>query len=145
ARVDAAAARAHGPARPGHGGALRRRGGGGALVRAGARAFRAGAGARRAQRTGSAAGAGRMGATTIRNMLGQGLAPGDAQGAGRAPRIVFAMLSATTPPATVTQLAQLLAPHRIVIHHSPHLQPDFRVDAANVDFVPNPDTVRRGD
>ena len=86
-----------------------------------------------------------MNAPSARKALAQGLAPGAAEVADRAPRIVFAMLSAATPPATVTQLARLLAPHRLVIHHSPHLQPDFRVDAANVDFVPNPDVVRRGD
>lgn len=86
-----------------------------------------------------------MNAPSIRDALGQTLMPGATGPAGRAPRIVFAMLSAGTPSATVSELARLLAPHRLVIHHSPHLQPDFRVDAANVDFVPKPDVVRRGD
>ena len=86
-----------------------------------------------------------MNAPSVRKALGQALAPAAVEGAVQAPRIVFAMLSAATPAATVTQLARLLAPHRLVIHHSPHLQPDFRVDAANVDFVPDPDTVKRGD
>lgn len=81
----------------------------------------------------------------LRGALGQRPLPSGSEVAGRPPRIVFAMLSAATPPETVTQLARLLAPHRVVIHHSPHLQPDFRVDSANVDFVPDPDIVRRGD
>lgn len=86
-----------------------------------------------------------MNAPSIRQQLGQGQVPETADRIVRAPRMVFAMLSAAAPAATVTQLARLLAPHRLVIHHSPHLQPDFRVDAANVDFVPEPDIVRRGD
>ncbi|MCO5119216.1 MAG: hypothetical protein M9951_06230 [Burkholderiaceae bacterium] len=86
-----------------------------------------------------------MNAPPVRRDLGQAAVPGAADPAGRAPRIVFAMLSAATPAPTVSQLARLLAPHRVVIHHSPHLQPDFRVDAANIDFVPNPDVVNRGD
>ncbi len=85
-----------------------------------------------------------MNAPSMNRTLGQAIASGALEPAGRAPRIVFAMLSAATPPATVSQLARLLAPHRLVIHHSPHLQPEFPVDAANVDFVPNPDIVDRG-
>src|SRR5690606_5242005 len=106
---DAAASRSHGPAGPRPRRAILRGSGRGPLVRPGARDVGADARLRRAQRHPQSAGADRMNAPSIRNTLGQGLVPGGPESAGRAPRIVFAMLSAATPPATVAQLARLLA------------------------------------
>jgi hypothetical protein len=58
------------------------------------------------------------------------------------PRIVFAVMSAVAPVATVDQLARALAPHTVLVHHDFTQQPDFRPAATNIVFVPDP--VRTG-
>ncbi|MFK7962925.1 MAG: beta-1,6-N-acetylglucosaminyltransferase [Burkholderiaceae bacterium] len=52
--------------------------------------------------------------------------------------LVFGIVSAIHSPATVTQLCESLAPHRVVIHHDPSQQPEFAIDLPHVSFVPNP-------
>ncbi len=60
-------------------------------------------------------------------------------GASRArPRIVFVLMSAVAQPSTVDQLAQALAPHRVLVHHDFSQSPHFALQADNVRFVPNP-------
>jgi hypothetical protein len=53
-------------------------------------------------------------------------------------RIVFGIMSATQSAAVVDQLAGLLAPHRVVVHHDFEKKPDFRPTAPNIDIVPDP-------
>jgi hypothetical protein len=60
-------------------------------------------------------------------------------------RIAFAIMSAQQSPLTVTQLADALAPHTVVIHHDFRKRADFRVDRPNVRFVPNPKVTGWGD
>ena len=55
-----------------------------------------------------------------------------------APRIVFVVMSAVAKPGTIDQLARSLAPHRVLVHHDFAQTPDFRLEADNVLFVPNP-------
>ena len=52
--------------------------------------------------------------------------------------IVFAVMSAQQSPQTVTQLADALSPHPVVIHHDFQKRADFQIDRPNVRFVPNP-------
>lgn len=47
-------------------------------------------------------------------------------------------MSAVHSAATVNQLVEALAPHRVVIHHDFHQQPEFVVDQPNAVFVPEP-------
>lgn len=58
------------------------------------------------------------------------------------PRILFVVLSAVAPAATVDQLAKSLAPHKVLVHHDFSQQPQFVLHAPNTAFVPNP--VRTG-
>jgi hypothetical protein len=58
------------------------------------------------------------------------------------PRIVFVVLSAVSPAATVDQLAAALAPHPVLVHHDLSQTPDFPLAAPNALFVPDP--VRTG-
>ncbi|KQT13498.1 hypothetical protein [Ramlibacter sp. Leaf400] len=58
------------------------------------------------------------------------------------PRILFVVMSAVAAPGTVEQLALSLAPHTVLLHHDFSQSPDFRVEAQNVAFVPEP--VRTG-
>jgi hypothetical protein len=58
------------------------------------------------------------------------------------PRIVFLLMSAVAPSATVEQLAQALAPHPVLVHHDFSQTPDFTLQAPNVQFVSEP--VRTG-
>ena len=60
------------------------------------------------------------------------------QGGQARPRIVFVVMSAVAPAATVEQLAQALAPHTVLVHHDFSQAPDFRLDSPNVAFVPEP-------
>lgn len=53
-------------------------------------------------------------------------------------RIVFAVMSATQQGATVTQLADALAPHTVLVHHDFTKKAEFVVNRPNVRFVPNP-------
>lgn len=48
------------------------------------------------------------------------------------------VMSAVAPAATVDQLARALAPHTVLVHHDFSQQPDFRLEAPNTRFVPNP-------
>ena len=52
--------------------------------------------------------------------------------------LVFGIVSAVHSAATVRQLCEALAPHRVVIHHDASQQADFVVDLPHVSFVPNP-------
>ena len=54
------------------------------------------------------------------------------------PNIVFLVMSAVSKPETVDQLARVLAPHRVLVHHDFSQSPDFRLAAPNVQFVPDP-------
>ncbi len=56
----------------------------------------------------------------------------------RRPRIVFVVMSAVAPAATLDQLARALAPHTVLVHHDFSQQPEFRLAAPNVRFVPEP-------
>jgi hypothetical protein len=58
------------------------------------------------------------------------------------PRIVFVVMSAVAPAATVDQLATALAPHTVLVHHDFSQQPDFGLASPNTVFVPHP--VRTG-
>jgi len=58
------------------------------------------------------------------------------------PRILFVVMSAVASPGTVDQLARSLAPHTVLVHHDFSQSPDFRLEAPNVAFVPDP--VRTG-
>jgi hypothetical protein len=58
------------------------------------------------------------------------------------PRIVFLLMSAVAPSATVEQLAHALAPHPVLVHHDFSQTPDFTLQAPNVQFVSDP--VRTG-
>ena len=53
-------------------------------------------------------------------------------------QIVFGIMSAVHSAATVEQLARALAPWPVVIHHDFEQSPDFKVQADNVSFVPEP-------
>ena len=55
-----------------------------------------------------------------------------------APRILFVVMSAVTPRATVDQLAHSLQPHRVLVHHDFSQVPDFALSAPNASFVPQP-------
>lgn len=63
-------------------------------------------------------------------------------GTASPPRIVFAVMSAVAPVATVDQLARALAPHTVLVHHDFSQQPAFAPSAPNLRFVPDP--VRTG-
>ena len=63
-------------------------------------------------------------------------------GPGSRPRILFVVMSAVAPPATVDQLVRSLAPHTVLLHHDFSQSPDFRLEASNAAFVPEP--VRTG-
>lgn len=54
------------------------------------------------------------------------------------PRIVFLVMSAVSRPETVDQLANALAPHTALVHHDFSQTPQFRLEAANARFVPDP-------
>jgi len=54
------------------------------------------------------------------------------------PRVVFLLMSAVTPQATVDQLAASLAPHTALVHHDFSQTPDFRLASPNVRWVPQP-------
>lgn len=54
------------------------------------------------------------------------------------PRILFVVMSAVTPPATVDQLARALLPHTVLVHHDFGQTPDFPLASPNVRFVPEP-------
>ena len=54
------------------------------------------------------------------------------------PRIVYLVMSAVSRPGTVDQLASALAPHTVLVHHDFSQQPDFRLHAPNVHWVPDP-------
>ena len=54
------------------------------------------------------------------------------------PRIVFLVMSAVSPPGTLDQLAQALAPHTVLVHHDFSQTPDFPLRAENVQLVPDP-------
>ncbi|MBL0423407.1 hypothetical protein JI739_23930 [Ramlibacter sp. AW1] len=56
----------------------------------------------------------------------------------RPPRILFVVMSAVAPAATVDQLARALAPHRVLVHHDFSQQPSFRLASPNVSFVTDP-------
>lgn len=47
-------------------------------------------------------------------------------------------MSALQKPGTVAQLAEMLSPHTVLVHHDYTKQPDFRIDLPNVRFVPEP-------
>ena len=51
-------------------------------------------------------------------------------------------MSAVASPATVDQLVRSLAPHTVLLHHDFSQSPDFRLEARNAAFVPEP--VRTG-
>jgi hypothetical protein len=53
-------------------------------------------------------------------------------------RIVFGVMSATQSPAIVDQLAGLLHPHTVVVHHDCRKRADYRPTAPNVELVPDP-------
>lgn len=53
-------------------------------------------------------------------------------------RIVFGVMSATQSPAIVDQLAGLLQPHTVVVHHDFRKRADYRPTAPNVELVPDP-------
>ncbi|MDB5880563.1 MAG: hypothetical protein JWP43_441 [Ramlibacter sp.] len=55
-----------------------------------------------------------------------------------APRIVFVIMSAVARPATVDQLARALTPHQVLVHHDFAQTPEFRLEAGNASFVPDP-------
>lgn len=54
------------------------------------------------------------------------------------PRILFVVMSAVAPVATVDQLARSLAPHHVLLHHDFAQTPDFPLQSPNVSFVPEP-------
>lgn len=54
------------------------------------------------------------------------------------PRILFVVLSAVTPAATLDQLARALHPHQVLVHHDFSQAADFRLEAENAQFVPEP-------
>ncbi len=60
----------------------------------------------------------------------------DAPAAG--PRIVFLLMSAVAPQATVDQLAASLAPHTVLVHHDFSQTPVFQLASTNVRWVPQP-------
>ena len=53
-------------------------------------------------------------------------------------RCVFGVMSATQSPAVVEQLAGLLAPHPVLIHHDFSKRADFRVSAPNACTIVDP-------
>lgn len=53
-------------------------------------------------------------------------------------RIVFGVLSATQPAALVDQLAGLLHPHPVVVHHDFRKLPDYAPSAPNVVLIQDP-------
>jgi hypothetical protein len=53
-------------------------------------------------------------------------------------RIVFGVMSATQSPAIVDQLAGLLQPHTVVVHHDFRKRADYRPTASNVELIPDP-------
>ncbi|HYF59424.1 MAG TPA: hypothetical protein VEA81_10755 [Burkholderiaceae bacterium] len=53
-------------------------------------------------------------------------------------RIVFGIMSATQSPAVVDQLAGLLHPHPVVVHHDHAKRPGFALTARNAWIVPDP-------
>lgn len=56
----------------------------------------------------------------------------------RRPRIAFGVMSAMQGPATLGQLAEALAPHRLVLNHDFTQQPDFALALPNVTLVERP-------
>jgi hypothetical protein len=54
------------------------------------------------------------------------------------PKIVFLVMSAVSKPETVDQLAQALAPHRVLVHHDFSQSPTLPLASPNVQFVPDP-------
>jgi hypothetical protein len=56
----------------------------------------------------------------------------------RRARIIFGIVSAQQSSATVGQLAELLQPHPVLVHHDVTQQPGFALDLPNVAFVPEP-------
>ncbi|HYD76358.1 hypothetical protein [Ramlibacter sp.] len=54
------------------------------------------------------------------------------------PRILFVVMSAVAPVATVDQLARALQPHDVLVHHDFSQTPDFPLQSPNVAFVPEP-------
>jgi len=53
-------------------------------------------------------------------------------------KIVFAVMSATQSAAAVDQLARLLAPHRVIVHHDFEKLADFALTAPNAELVKDP-------
>lgn len=53
-------------------------------------------------------------------------------------RIVFGVMSATQSVDLVNQLAKLLSPNTVVVHHDFRKLADYRPTAANVELVPDP-------
>ena len=54
------------------------------------------------------------------------------------PRIVFGVLSSRDTVEAITMLADLLAPHQIIVHHDFTKFPDFNVERENVTVLPDP-------
>jgi len=54
------------------------------------------------------------------------------------PRILFLVMSAVNKSSAIDQLADALAPHPVLVHHDFSQTPDFKLNAPNVSFVPNP-------
>jgi len=63
---------------------------------------------------------------------------GGTDAAPAAPRIVFVLMSAIAPQATVNQLAASLTPHTALVHHDFSQTPDFQLASPNVRWVPQP-------
>ena len=55
-----------------------------------------------------------------------------------ATRIVFGVMSATQPAELVDQLADLLYPHPVVVHHDFRKLADYAPSARNVTLIPDP-------
>lgn len=53
-------------------------------------------------------------------------------------KIAFVIMSAVARAGTVDQLARSLAPHPVLVHHDFSQTPQFRLDAPNARFVPEP-------
>jgi hypothetical protein len=54
------------------------------------------------------------------------------------PRILFVVMSAIHNATAVDELARLLAPHTVLVHHDFSQTADFELHETNVLFVPNP-------
>lgn len=73
------------------------------------------------------------------------LVPSVTQALPMRPNIVFGVLSSRDSSAAITQLADALKPHRLIVHHDFSKFPDFRVERDNVSVLSEPVQTAWGD